>query len=239
MSQLLEQAVKAHGGIENWSRFRSVAVDLDVGGALWPHKGQEGLLKGIGVKADLRRQHVEFVSHKQGWRGTFEPDLVRLVSAEGASEERRAPRASFAGHQHETPWDRLHTLYFSGYALWTYLTTPFVLTYPGVHVQELPQWSENGETWRRLQVSFPEAIATHGREQIFYFGEDGLLRRHDYNVEVMGGAPGANYASNYRNVRGIMVPMSRRVYAYDAERRKVAEPLLVTIDFRSVDFEPV
>ncbi|WP_322045573.1 hypothetical protein [Paraburkholderia sp. J67] len=237
MSTLLEQAVKAHGGMDSWSRFRSVTVGLDVGGAIWPHKGQEGLLEGIEVTADLRRQRVDTVSLKDGWRGTFEPDLVRIVATDGEAEERRAPRASFEGHVHETRWDRLHTLYFSSYALWTYLTTPFLLTYPGFHAEELPQWSENGETWRRLKVTFPAAIATHGREQIFYFGADGLLRRHDYNVEVMGGAPGANYASDYRNMSGIMVPMSRRVYAFDAERRRIEEPLLVTIDLQSVDFQ--
>jgi hypothetical protein len=52
----------------------------------------------------------------------------------------------------------------------------------------------------------------------------------------MGGATGANYASNYRNVQGIMVPMTRRVFAYDEAGRKIEEPVLVTIDFRNVDF---
>jgi hypothetical protein len=33
-----------------------------------------------------------------------------------------------------------------------------------------------------------------------------------------------------------MVPMTRRVFAYDDARRKVDEPLLVSIDFRNVEF---
>ena len=48
------------------------------------------------------------------------------------------------------------------------------------------RWRE----WRPLRVSFPNGIASHSREQISYFGPDGSLRRHDYRVEVMGGAPG-------------------------------------------------
>jgi hypothetical protein len=45
-------------------------------------------------------------------------------------EERANPRASFAGHVLETPWDRIQLAYFRGYAMWTYLTTPFVLPEP-------------------------------------------------------------------------------------------------------------
>ena len=39
----------------------------------------------------------------------------------------------------ETPWD-LHIAYFGGYALWTYLTIPFLYTYPGIVTAELPAW---------------------------------------------------------------------------------------------------
>ena len=45
--------------------------------------------------------------------------------------ERRAPKDSFAGHQMSTPWDELHRAYFNGEALWTYLTTPFLLAGDG------------------------------------------------------------------------------------------------------------
>lgn len=124
-----------------------------------------------------------------------------------------------------------------GYALWTYLTLPFLYTYPDFRTEELPDWKENGEVWRRLKVTFPDSIASHTCEQISYFGEDGLLRRHDYTVDVMGGARGANYASDYRNVHGVMVPMSRRVFAYDESGRKIDEPLLVSIDFRDIRFK--
>jgi hypothetical protein len=237
MSTLLEQVVLAHGGIDNWAKLRTASAVLDIGGAIWHLKGQPDMFQDIELAANLRHQHVAITSPRAGWRGTFTPDVVRVDSLDGhAAEERRAPRASYRGHTQQTQWDRLHALYFTGYALWTYLTIPFLYTYPGFHTEELPEWKESGEVWRSLKVTFPDSIVSHSREQISYFGEDGLLRRHDYTVDVMGGAPGANYASNYRNVRGVMVPMSRRVFAYDEARRKVDEPLLVSIDFRRIDF---
>jgi hypothetical protein len=60
------------------------------------------------------------------------------------------------------------------------------------------------------------------------------MRRHDYSVDVMGGATGANYASNYREFQGIKVPTTRRVYAYDRSLRKIPEPMLVGIDIDKV-----
>ncbi|KVS39923.1 hypothetical protein [Burkholderia ubonensis] len=237
MSTLLEQAIQAHGGIENWNRFRTVSAELDIGGAVWHLKEQPGLFHGIELVANLWHQHVAIASPAGGWRGTFEPDIVAIDTVTGETlETRHAPRDAYRGHTQQTRWDRLHALYFTGYALWTYLTIPFLYAGPGFHTEELPDWHENGETWRRLKVTFPDAIASHSREQVSYFGEDGLLRRHDYTVDVMGGARGANYASGYRNVRGVMVPMSRRVFAYDDAAHKIDELLLVSIDIRSIDF---
>jgi hypothetical protein len=35
-------------------------------------------------------------------------------------------RGAFKEHQNDTPRDLLHAAYFDGYALWTYLTKPFL-----------------------------------------------------------------------------------------------------------------
>jgi hypothetical protein len=230
--------VRAHGGIDNGSKLRTASATLDIGGVVWPLKGQADLFQDIELEASLHDQHVAITSSSGGRRGSFAPELVRIESPDGrAAEARRTPRESYRGHTQQTPWDRLHALYFTGYALWTYLAVPFLYTYPGFRTKELPEWKENGEVWRRLKVTFPDSIASHSREQVSYFGEDGLLRRHDYTVDVMGAAPGANYASNYRNAGGVVVPMSRRVFAYDEAGRKVDEPLLVSIDFRNIAFQ--
>ena len=68
------------------------------------------------------------------------------------------------------------------------------------------------------------------------FGPDGLLRRHEYTVDVMGGASGLNYAAEYCNVDGIVVPMKRRVYASDANKQKIPDPVLVAIDISYISF---
>jgi hypothetical protein len=94
-----------------------------------------------------------------------------------------------------------------------------------------------GETWRRLKVTFPDRIKSHTREQISCFGPDGLIRRHDYTVDILGGATGLNYASDYRDVDGIIFPTKRRIYAYEGDYQLVPEPLLVKIDMGEITLQ--
>jgi hypothetical protein len=61
-----------------------------------------------------------------------------------------------------------------------------------------------------------------------------LLRRHDYTVDILGGARALNYASDYRRVDGIVFPVTRRVVAYEGDYQPVKEPVLVAIDMRVI-----
>jgi hypothetical protein len=75
-----------------------------------------------------------------------------LESTEGeVIDVRNNPRGAFAGHTNETQWDRFHAAYFNGYALWTYLTLPFLYTYPGFPVEEIEPRGEDGETVGRAR----------------------------------------------------------------------------------------
>ena len=49
-------------------------------------------------------------------------------------------------------------------------------------------------------------------------------------------ASGLNYAGDYCNVDGIVVPMKRRVYACDANKQKVPDPVLLAIDISYISF---
>src|ERR1700683_1705940 len=106
-----------------------------------------------------------------GRRSVFDtgPERLAIVADDGTVIGKRDdPRASFAGFDRTTPWDLVQTTYFISYAMWNYLTSPFLLTYPGVQTKEIEPWQENGQTWRALAITFPDAIATHSTAQIFY-----------------------------------------------------------------------
>jgi hypothetical protein len=136
-----------------------------------------------------------------------------------------------------TPWDSLHRAYFNGEALWTYLTTPFLLAMEGVRVEETDPWREGDETWRVLRAYFPGSIETHNLVQDFFFGEDLMLRRHDYSVNIAGGFAAAQLTSEYVAANGISLPTKRRAYPRGPDRRPIFELLMVSIDLSEVRFE--
>jgi hypothetical protein len=115
---------------------------------------------------------------------------------------------------------------------------PFALANPDYKVFELEPWEENGEVYRRLEVTFPAGIATHSSIQTFYIDKQGLIKRHDYNVDIFGGSSAAHYLSDYIEVQGIKIPTKRRVYMrLEDNSVLMPEPLLVSIDLTEISLK--
>jgi hypothetical protein len=235
MNDLLNLAVKAHGGLERWNKVKAVKVAASITGAIWYVKGKPDFLKDVVLNASTREEKLTVDFPGQDKRAVFTPSRIVIETADGKLiDARNDPERSFEGQQRETPWDDIHVTYFVGEALWTYLNTSFLYTHPGFVTEEISSIQVEGETWRRLQVTFPDDVKSHTKVQISCFGPDGLLRRHDYTVDILGGATGLNYASDYRDVDGIIVPTKRRIYAYEGDYQLVKEPLLVSIDMGEI-----
>ena len=235
MNELLETAVAAHGGLDRWNQLNSITVDASITGALWHVKGKVDALKHVRLEADTKRERLTMDYVGQDKRSVFEPARVVIERRDGTViDTRDEPERAFDGHQLETPWDDTHVAYFSGEALWTYLNMPFLYTWPGFATEEIAPIDVDDEQWRRLKVTFPENIKSHTREQIACFGPDGLLRRHDFTIDIIGGATGLLYATDYRDVDGIVIPATRRGYAWQGDYQRVPEPLLVAIDMGEI-----
>ncbi len=238
MTDLLETVIEAHGGLTRWNQLDAVSVHGVNGGALWALKGQPGVLDDVFVRANLhqeRESHHPFGAPDR--RSAFTPEHVAIETTQGdVVEALNQPRASFAGHTLETPWTTLQLAYFVGTAMWTYLTQPFVFALPEFKTTELDPWQEAGEQWRRLHIVWPGYLATHSTEQTLYVGDDGLFRRHDYDVEIMGGSGAAHYISDYAKVDGIMVPTRHRIFPRGPGDDALSEPLLVSIDVSEIAF---
>ena len=239
MNELLTRILDAHGGLARWNRFEKLAASIVSGGGFFAFKGmiQDPKPRQMNVWLHEERSSVApFGAPDQ--RTAFTPDRIAIERLDGAIiAERYQPRDSFAGHQMSTPWDTLHRAYFNGEAPWTYLTTPFLLAMDGVRVEETEPWQEGSAKWRVLRAHFPGAIETHSQIQDFFFGEDLMLRRHDYSVNIAGGFAAAQLTSEYVTKQEISLPTRRRAYTRGPDRRPILEMLMVSIDISDIRFD--
>ena len=217
---LLDEALAAHGGADALDGVDTIDVELRGGGLAFETHGAPADA-GFRASIDAHRPRVTFTDFlRVGRTATFTPERVTLNG-----EARDDPRRRL-GTLHPR-WDHLDLAYFCGYALWNYLTTPWLLT--RAHTKELPG--------RRLRVTFPRDIPTHCPVQTFHFDEQGLVTRLDYTALVFGRwARAAHVCREHRRFGPIVTPTVRRVTPRVAGR-VVPEPTLVHIhlvDLRAV-----
>ena len=209
---LLDEALAAHGGADALDGVEALEVELRGGGLAFE---THGLAAGAGFRAsvDPHRPRATFTDFlRVGRNATFTPERVTL-----GDEARDDPRRRL-GTLHPR-WDHMDLAYFCGYALWNYLTTPWLLT--RARTEEMPG--------RRLRAEFPDDVPTHSRVQTFHFDERGLLTRLDYTAYVFGAwARAAHLCHDHRRFGPIVTPTRRRVTPRVAGR-VVPEPTLVHI----------
>lgn len=232
MSDLLQTVVHAHGTAERWRDVGAIDVTFNFWGNLLDLKGFPGhFCPSVSIDAHTHRTTIQHLDRDSENRWIFTPDRVWIERPDGSVvAERSEPRSAFTGHVRDTLWDQLHLTYFLGYAVWNYLTTPFHFTTPGFSTRELEAHSESGEVWRRLEVTYPDHIPAHTSVQIFYFGDDFMLRRMDYLTDVLGGVA-AHYAYDAKTVDGISFPHFRRVVRRKSEGPLINGPTSFALDY--------
>ncbi len=239
MTDLLQKTLQAYGGTDRWNQLTSVSAHKRFGGAIWDIKQVPGIVDDGDITVWIKDQRTSLWPFTApNLRTSYTPERVGIETLDGdVVEILDNPRASFAGHTLETPWTTLQLAYFTGYAMWTYTAEPFTLTLPGVRTEEGEPWTENGQTWQRLHVSYPDTIATHSPHQVLYIDDDGLIQRRDYQVDIAGGSPAAHYVSDFDEIGGIVVPRTRMIYVRDADNHPVPEQLVVSIALTDITLD--
>lgn len=237
---LLDEVLEAHGGLERWRAVQTVEASARSGGLLIRTRvpGTRFADYRVSVDVEGRRTVIEPFP-EVGRRGVFDRGEVRIEADDGEVIETRSdPRSAFFGRpglRRNLRWDALDSTYFAGYAMWNYLTMPYLLTRDGVEVSEGEQWSQDGEQWRRVEARFPEWLDTHSPRQSFYFDSGGLLRRHDYVAEPVGGwAHGAHYCADHVEAGGLTFPTRRWVRPIGPGNRSMPFPTMVWIEIDDV-----
>lgn len=240
MEKLLSAVLDAHGGLQKWAGITRITAQMSLGGPFWGARGWPDVYSKQTVTIDPHREHIRFEPFTaEGRASVLEvgPERVTISTADGqVIEQRLDPRQSFPSSfdPFSTPWDAIQVAYFTSAAVWNYLTEPFVFTKPGVDTREIEPWMEGAQTWRRLAVTFPNSIANHNAEQIFYYDEKFMQRRMDYSPDVTGSPPVAHYTHEPKIFDGFVFPTRRRVHLHDEHGVANQEFAPITIDVDSI-----
>jgi hypothetical protein len=146
---------------------------------------------------------------KSGGNGLYQDGLVAMTSSDhrplGPAVDLRP---SFKGFHKLARWSQADSFYFFGYALAHYHSVPFTLG--EARFLQQARWRD----LERLAVELPASLHTHSRRQAFYFDSSGLIRRHDYTAQVLGGwAKGAHFWRDYVVKDRFPVATTRHVVA--------------------------
>ena len=150
MTALLDEVLEAHGGLERWREARTVQARVRVGGLLIRTRVPGNRLADSHLTVHVQEPRTVLDPFpRDGQRGVFERGAARIESRDGEVLSSRADaRAAFFGRsglRRNLRWDPLDSVYFAGYAMWNYLTAPYLLTREGVEVVEGATWQEGGE----------------------------------------------------------------------------------------------
>jgi hypothetical protein len=233
---LLDDVLEANGGVARWNNLKQFTLHLSVGGRLFSPLGSVSDFKDLTTIGSTRTQSIRFTGLMAGERcGSFQPDSVTIERLDGhVLRTWNNPSLLRPDHAKSPLTDELHLVFLCGFSIWNYLTTPFLLSRPGVRVEELPPWRENDQSWRRLGATFPPDIVSHSTEQIFYFDARGLQRRTDHDLL---GTPVAHYSWAHQAFCGIMVPTLRRSSILRPDGTVISRPALVEVEIFDAAFE--
>jgi hypothetical protein len=237
MTDLLDRALKAAGGIERWNALSTVTARVSWGGPYWEMRGHPGLAGTDLVVADLHRQHIVSAQQPAGRTVIFDKDAEHLLIAglDGSiTDDEHDLRPTFPSDP-GAHWSRAQAAYFRSYGLWHYLAEPYLLAWKGVTTREAVPWTGDGETWRVLEAAFPASLDTQSAVQRYYYDNQARLRRVDYEPVVAGGVPVAHYIRGEAVVGGVTVPVKRHVHPRNPDG--TPDPrVLITVDLADICF---
>jgi hypothetical protein len=224
LPETIRKALEAYKVPDRWTGFARIEALVSTSGLLFLMKGHRPFNR-IKVSLEIADPRVRFQPiDASGSVAVLDGGTARIETPEGRLvAERPEARRYFRELRRRFYWDPLDHAYFSGYALWNYLTFPALL------VREDIFWRETAAGV--LEARFPEALPTHCPIQQFTFDPDtGLLRQHDYTAEVIGSwARAANVVLAHQECAGIPYPSHRRVTPRRPDGRPRPVPTLVDI----------
>jgi hypothetical protein len=223
---VLRRACDRYGGTGTWRTLRTIRLVPERLTGLLPW------IKGVGktfplpkaIEISPHERRTVFVGYPDDDQtGTFDNGAVRIERRDGreiveASDDHRKTFRGLAKHRR---WGPLDALYFFGYALWHYHAVPFTLG--DARLVRCSTTGRPSDPRDVLDVELPADVPTHSRRQSYHFDATGLITRHDYHAEIVGGWARGAHLWKRQTMVGFPIALERHVVA-----RLGSTPLPVT-----------
>lgn len=235
---LLQNAVRASGGLDLWRLTRRFTLHVSICGPLYTEKYPGAQLKELAVEGSTHNQTVDITGFTSAdRRALYRPDGVALEGPDGQRLTwRQAAPDEFRSDLKSARWDELLLAHYCGYLIWNHVSVPFILADPDFQTRELPRSRTAHETLRRLGAAFPARVVTHATAQTFYFDRKGLLRRLDYPAPHADHMQIAQMFSGHQRFSGILVPTLCRLLVIGADGVPIAKPPLLDVEIFDATF---
>jgi hypothetical protein len=233
VTRLLDSVIEAHGGANRWKEFSDLVTDIDLSGELFQQAGWSPISPQSRLLIALRSQRTILLLPEERGRLILEPG--RLSHFDGARKEVESmsdPAARLSRLHPGFKWDMLSATYFLINMVRRSIAAPFLYVSPGFSTEEIAPWSEDGEVWQVLKVTFPSGDELPSTVQYAYYGPDGLLRRLRHSVTLLGGLELVEYVTSYGDVNGIRIPLVRDIFACDSAGCKLRQQYLGHLELR-------
>ena len=220
-----ERALDAHGGRELWERARRIDAVVSVEGLAFVLKRRPFFREAtISMEVQQPVSRLLPIGRTPSVTGVLRGGDVSLEDAAGTVlAHRDDARRRFRHFRRLLPWDDLDMAYFANYAFWNYFTFPALLLRTDI------VWEEHAPGV--LDAVFPSTLPTHSARQRFHLDPDsGLLRRHDYAVDIISPlARAANVVHAYAESDGVRYPNRRIATPIGAGGAALRRPVLIDI----------
>jgi hypothetical protein len=236
---LLENALRASGGLDLWRATRRFTLHMSITGPLCTARCSTARLKELAVEGSTQTQALEITGFARAdLRALYRPDRVALEGQDARRlRERQGSPEEFRNELQSTTWDELLLAHYCGYLIWNHIATPFILADPDFETKELRRNVARGDSLRQLRVMFPARVVTHASVQTFYFDREGFLRRLDYPAAHEEHTQIAQMFSAHQRFSGILVPTLCRLLSIGAKGVPVAKPSLLDVEIFDAHFE--
>lgn len=173
--EFLARTIAAHGGVERWRSIAVIEGSFSSDGLAFSSRMQPFALRSLRISVAPHRRIVALVDYcRPGWHGLWMPDHVEIRDESNRVVAlRKRPREHITHRGKMLVWDKLDMLYFAGYAVWNYLSFPFILLEQEVIDVDVGDSDIPGN--RSLKVRFQEGFPTHSSIQRFHLDPDGTL----------------------------------------------------------------